>query len=355
MKNILLSVSLLFFCVITSCNGQKVATQNTQTACEATGGYWYNNKCWKGFSDEGIAKKDIDSVVTAQIKLLKEATVTLNNKKYQIDFFFPEEEEENVLLVTSFKDMQETILVIAAKEDIMGNKEESFEAQAVYMKGDITNDAKEPEMVAQGIVVGIIDEDFNVEIDGQLEGVNDQYAISIKGNEAVMGAGNSKIEVRGNEAYLSGTLGTITYHQIKNIIDNHKAVKTIVLTQVDGSINDAVNMHTGRILREAGLHTKVLSNSNIASGGVDLFCAGNKRTIENGAKLGVHSWAGEDIKADELPKDHPAHQYQIAYFKQMLGEKLGPAFYFYTLSAAPPEDIHYMSDTELKEWKLEHK
>ncbi|WP_298520441.1 hypothetical protein [uncultured Kordia sp.] len=354
MKNILWSLPVLFLCVITSCNGQKVVSATTQQTCEAKDGYWYNNKCWEGFKDEGISKKDIDSVVIAQMKLLKDATITINDKKHAIDFFFPEQEDENVLLVTSFKDMKETILVIASQEDIMGEKKGSFEAQGIYMKGDIMNSDIEPEMVAQGIVVGTIDEDFNVEIDGELQGVNGQYAITIKGNEAVMGAGNSKIEVKGNEAYLSGTLGTITYHQIKNIIENHKNVQTIVLTQVDGSINDAVNMHTGRILREAGLNTKVLSDSDIASGGVDLFCAGNKRIIEKGAKLGVHSWAGEDIKADELPKDHPAHQYQIAYFTQMLGAKNGPEFYFYTLSAAPPENIHYMSEKEIKDWKLQN-
>lgn len=355
MKNIIWSLSLLFLCAITSCNGQKAVSSNTQQTCEEKDGYWYNNKCWEGFTDEGIAKKDIDSVVTAQMKLLKDASITVNGKKHEINFFFPEQDEGNIILITSFKNMKESILVIASEDAIEYGKKGSFEAQAIYLKGDIMNqEGGEPEMIAQGTASGTVDEDFNVQISGTLKGES-EYNFAIKGNEAIMGAGNSKIEIKRNEAYLSGTLGTITYHQIKNIIDNHKNVKTIVLTQVDGSINDAVNMHTGRILREAGLHTKVLADSNIASGGVDLFCAGNKRTIIKGAKLGVHSWAGENIRADELPKDHPAHQYQIAYFTQMLGAKNGPDFYFYTLTSAPPETVHYMSDTELKDWKLENK
>lgn len=353
MKNILWSVSLLFLCTITSCNGQKAISVSTQQTCEEKDGYWYNNKCWEGFEDEGIAKKDIDSVVKAQMELIKDAAITFNGKKEKINFFFPEQEEGSIILMTSFKNMQETILVIAPEDAIEYGKKGSFEAHAIYMKGDITDSNVEPQMIAQGTAKGKVDEDFNAEISGTLQGENATYTFNIKGNEAIMGAGNSKIEIKGNEAYLSGTLGTITYHQIKNIIDNHKNVKTIVLTQVDGSINDAVNMHTGRILREAGLNTKVLADSNIASGGVDLFCAGNKRTITKGAKLGVHSWAGENIKADELPKDHPAHQYQIAYFTQMLGAKNGPDFYFYTLSAAPPETVHYMSAKEMEDWKLE--
>ena len=297
-------------------------------------------------------RQDIDSVVKAQMNLLKESSITLNGKKHDINFFFPEQDEGSILLITAFKDMQETVIVVIPEGDIKEGEKSKFEAQAMYLKGNIMDSSKDPQMVGQGIATGTVDEDFNVEINGALETEGMKYEFNIKGNEAIMGAGNSSIEIKGNEAYLSGTLGTITYDQIKNIIDNHKNVKTIVLTNVDGSINDAVNMHTGRILREAGLNTKVLADSDIASGGVDLFCAGNKRIIIKGAKLGIHSWAGGDMKADELPKDHPAHQYQLAYFTQMLGEENGPNFYFHTLTSAPPESIHYMSDKELKDWKL---
>jgi hypothetical protein len=109
---------------------------------------------------------------------------------------------------------------------------------------------------------------------------------------------------------------------------------------------------TGRILREAGLDTRVLANSDIALGGVDLFCAGVDRIITKGAKLGVHSWGGNGFSAHELPKNHPAHQYQLAYFGKMLGVKLGSKFYFYTLSAAPAAEIHYMSPQEQKRWNV---
>ena len=68
------------------------------------------------------------------------------------------------------------------------------------------------------------------------------------------------------------------------------------MKQIRGSLDDKINMHTGRLIREHGFTTKVLSDSRIASGGVDLFCAGEKRIIEQGAEIGVHSWccAGED-------------------------------------------------------------
>ena len=143
---------------------------------------------------------------------------------------------------------------------------------------------------------------------------------------------------------------------MKEAIANHPNAKTVVLGEISGSVNDLVNMHTGRILREAGLATKVLKDSEIASGGVDLFCAGKERIVEKGAKLGIHSWCCvDDLTAIELPKDHPAHQYQVAFFTMCMGEKTGPDFYFHTLEAAPFDDVHWMSDEEIKKWGVSTK
>jgi len=157
--------------------------------------------------------------------------------------------------------------------------------------------------------------------------------------------------VKNHQAYLDGDSGTITYQQIEDLINNHPEVKTIIFGTISGSVNDAVNMYIGELIREVGITTKVLSNSEIASGRVDLFCAEKNRIITKSAKLGVHSWADMDYTAKDLPLDHPAHQYQIAYFKMCLEDK-GEGFYFYTLDAAPADNIHWMSDDELKEWGI---
>ncbi len=314
-------------------------------------GYWYGGKCWPAFEESVITKSNVDSVVEAQIRAIDKTFVKLNGDRFSIDLFFPEQDGDEMILIAAFNDLEDNLLISFTPESI-GKK--SFEAEANYLKGNIVegSDDLEPVTVAEGEVNVDISEDFDVEIKGLLQNDSRQFRVEMKANEAVMGAGTSNLIVEGKEAFLSGTLGTITYHQIKNVIDNHREVETIVLKHVRGSINDEVNMHTGRILREAGLNTKVLGESHIASGGVDLFAAGVKRTVIEGAKLGVHSWAGDDVKGDELPKEHPAHQYQLRYFRQMLGDKLGPDFYFYTLASAPAEDIYYMSDKEIQDWTL---
>ncbi len=335
-----------------SCNSpKKLAKVNTQSRCIESNGYWYEGKCWPEFEESFITLANVDSVVNAQMVAIQKTFVKVNDERYTIDFFFPEQEGEELILIVSFNELKHN-LMIPFDAKLMDKKE--FTAEALYMTGNIVEggDDVQPKPIADGKMNVSINSDFEVKISGTLKGESEEYVIEVEADESVMGAGTSTFKIEGDKAFLSGTLGTITYHQLKDIIDYHPNVKTIVMENVRGSINDEVNMHTGRILREAGLNTKVLADSHIASGGVDLFASGVERTIVKGAKLGVHSWAGDDVTGDKLPKDHPAHQYQLKYFRQMLGNNFGPDFYFYTLSSAPADGMHYMSDQEIKDWTL---
>ena len=340
--------------IVSSCGGDDKPTPkvNNERVCVTKGGYWYKGKCWPDFTESSITAANVDAVVQAQILKAREAFVKIDGKRFNVDFFMTEGEKEAIL---SFNHSEENLLLFS-EFGLTGKK--PFNADAKYMKGNIfkakNGTGMPPQLVAFGKVKVSITENEEIKFNGSLENKDNtkQYKVEVEVNESVMGLGISEFKIAGDQAFLSGTLGTITYHQLKHIIKNNPEVKTIVFNRVDGSINDEVNMHTGRILREAGLNTKVLSDSDIASGGVDLFAAGVERVVEKGAKLGVHSWEGDGLQANKIPKDHPAHQYQLRYFRQMLGEKLGPDFYFYTLNAAPADGMHYMSDQEIKDWKL---
>ena len=347
---------LTVFLFITSCSKSLVYNSvKDSSQCAKKNGYWYNNKCWKDYEDEGIPKSEIDSIVSAQIKIINDSKITLDNATHPLVAFMPIEEKDGLVLITVYgtKENYKTLLFPTGKKQI---KKENIKTPAILIDGNILADDIDIESKLTGTAtINIIDlENFDLEINGEiLTEDNVSKSFSFKPTEAISGAGTSQLEVKGNEAYLSGDLGIITYRQIKELIKNHPEVKTIVMTQISGSVNDAVNMHTGRILRENGFTTKVLSNSDIASGGVDLFCAGKKRIVEKGAKIGVHSWCCvNDLTAVEIPKDHPAHQYQLAYFTMALGPEIGPDFYFYTLEASPFDNVHYMTDEEIKKWNI---
>jgi len=182
---------------------------------------------------------------------------------------------------------------------------------------------------------------------------NGSKNLSITIQESQIGAGTSTYTVNGDQVLLTGTLGTYTYNQILEINANHPSVKTIVLTTIAGSLNDDVNVETGRLIRTAGYSTHLKSDSEIYSGGVDLFCSGLTRTRETGSKIGVHSWCCyEGQTADQLPENSPGHNSQLAYFREMLGSTNGPNFYFFTINAAPFDGTHLMTDAEITQYQL---
>ncbi len=352
-------ISLIAIISLISCSTKFVDEDITnKNDCKADKNYWYKNKCWLDFEDKGVLKSEIDNLVKKQMKIINRTKIKINNKQYPLLSFFPLEEDDKVIFLAVYKinGLYKTIL-IPVEEDIAENK--NIKATAILFDANVMNEGLHNLKPSQtGVVdINIIDiEKLNVNFSGTLTSLTKTPAtkvnFSFTPNEAITGAGTSILEIKGKEAYLSGDLGTITYAQIKGLIKNHKEVKTLVLTKISGSVNDEVNMHTGRLVRESGLNTKVLATSDIASGGVDLFTAGNVRIVEKGAKIGVHSWCCVNEKgASKIPKDHPAHKYQLEYFKMTLGLK-GESFYFYTLNASDFEDVHYMSDNEIKNWEI---
>ena len=172
--------------------------------------------------------------------------------------------------------------------------------------------------------------------------------------EAALGGGDSEIVVNGDSATITaGDLGTKTYIQIRDLIANKPLVDTLVLQTIDGSVNDDINVHTGRLIRNAGLTTLVPADGDIASGGVDLFASGSNRIYTNGGIVGVHSWCCEDGEpASELGRSHEAHAIQLTYFREMLGKEKGEQFYFFTIESADFDDIHNMTVEEMQNHSL---
>lgn len=155
-------------------------------------------------------------------------------------------------------------------------------------------------------------------------------------------------------AVVNGVLGKNAHKNFLRLIEESPEVNTLILEEVPGSFNDEYNMQTGHLIRELGMTTMVKPYSEIASGGVDLFCAGLKRKIEDGAMLGVHSWSGGGKEATDYPEDDEAHHDQLEFFSTMLGDSLGPIFYFYTIYAAPADSIHWMTTEEMEHYQLDN-
>ena len=126
-----------------------------------------------------------------------------------------------------------------------------------------------------------------------------------------------RIEIKGEKAYVNDVLGKRFYKQFSEFVVAHPHIKTLILEDVPGSANDEWNVKSCLLLHKKGISTELTSTSVIASGGVDLFISGTKRSIEEGAKIGVHSWSDGKKDGWEYPKDAQEHQLFLNLFRQI--------------------------------------
>ena len=149
--------------------------------------------------------------------------------------------------------------------------------------------------------------------------------------------------VKDGVAFMTGVIGSGTPATVLRLINEHPQVYAIEMVDCPGSMDDEANVRAARYVRQHGFATILRSNSEVASGGTDFFLAGKTRIVEKGAKVGIHSWAGDDNGSD-LPKTDPRHQLYLKFYEEM---GIPAAFYWRTLEAAPADSIHWMTSEEL--------
>ena len=149
--------------------------------------------------------------------------------------------------------------------------------------------------------------------------------------------------------YMNGVIGSDTLDVMKNLFNEHPQIKLVVMQNVPGSMDDEINLFASREIRHRGIATHIPADGMVASGGTDMFLAGAKRTIEIGAKLGVHSWSDGQKGGNEYPRDHQEHVKYLEYYKEM---GIATEFYWYTLDAADADSIYWMTESEIKKYKV---
>ena len=164
--------------------------------------------------------------------------------------------------------------------------------------------------------------------------------------------GNFKV-INDTTVTMNGVINGRTEDRFDKLISDHPKINTIILEDCPGSKNDDENLRVSKKIYDQGINTMLRSNSEIASGAVDLFLAGNKRSYEPGAKVGVHSWSGGGKTATDYAEDHENHKPYIDYYKYVgMTEEEAKDFYFFTIKAAPADGIHWMTEEELEAYNF---
>jgi len=153
---------------------------------------------------------------------------------------------------------------------------------------------------------------------------------------------------------MNGEIKSRTLQDFKNMLAGHPNIDLLQFKNAPGSNDDEINFQVGVLLRQKGINTHLLDNADVASGGVDLFLAGTARTRGENTRLGVHSWSDDDDnQATDFPMDSEEHRANIKYFED-LGYTIqwSSDFYFFTINAAPADDIHWMTEEEITQYQL---
>lgn len=150
--------------------------------------------------------------------------------------------------------------------------------------------------------------------------------------------------------------GDITSKTLKNfnrLIEQYPDIKIINMNQVPGSTDDETNLKVAQRVYDLGIATHIMDGGEIASGGVDFFLAGVKRTRGNNTSIGVHSWEGDGKTAMDYPKGHEYHLPYINYYTSVgFTQQAAEDFYYFTINAAPASGIHWMTDEEIERYGI---
>ncbi|WP_106790731.1 alpha/beta hydrolase [Aquimarina sp. Aq78] len=156
-------------------------------------------------------------------------------------------------------------------------------------------------------------------------------------------------------AEMNGTITSSTPAHFNNLLAKYPKLKRINMLDCPGSSDDDANLVVSKKMHDSGIEFHLSARSVIASGAVDMYVGGIKRTREQGSRIGVHSWGaapGEPI-ATSYPVGHAVHLPYINYYKSVgFTQKEAEDFYYFTIKAAPAESVHWMTEEEITQYKI---
>jgi len=152
-------------------------------------------------------------------------------------------------------------------------------------------------------------------------------------------------EIEGTVAFMTGVITSRLPAKILRLLVEHPEVDTIEMKIVPGSIDDVANLRAATYVHQHGLATRLTGTSSIASGGTDFFVGGKYRSTEKRATVGVQSWSpGGGLDGSDIPRDDPQHTMYSDFYEQV---GIPGEFYWFTMEAAPPGQIHLMTEEEI--------
>ncbi len=152
---------------------------------------------------------------------------------------------------------------------------------------------------------------------------------------------------------VNGDMGSRVDNQFDKLMNQYPNIKLLIMEECPGSRDDEELFKAASMVKENSINTHLPPYAVIESGAVDLFLAGTIRTMEVGAKIGVHAWSDGSKSATDYPVGHGEHQIYIDYYMSVgYSQEDAEALYYFIINAAPPNDIHYLTEEEILEYNI---
>ena len=152
------------------------------------------------------------------------------------------------------------------------------------------------------------------------------------------------LTVKDEALEIGGIINSRAHGQFARLIEDNPQVERIVFGDIDGSTDGDAVAEIGYLIRDLGFETELHADSEVYSGGVDLFLAGTSRYVAPGGILGVHEWSTSFGRARGYPRNSSHHEPTRGYIADMLGSD---SFYWFTLQAAPFDEVYIMSRADM--------
>lgn len=171
-------------------------------------------------------------------------------------------------------------------------------------------------------------------------------------------AGGIRFEIteddEGQTAYVNGGTDRSSYGITKRFLDDNPQITRLILQRMPGTSDADTNLRIARLIRNRGLTTHLERRSYIASGAVDLFLSGIERTMDCGAKIGVHSWSfhSQNNIGVYSPKNLGTDDRRPIQEKFLRDMGIDPAFYVFTRDAADADSIYILLPKDVARFDL---
>lgn len=150
---------------------------------------------------------------------------------------------------------------------------------------------------------------------------------------------------------LVGETDATTPGFFRAMLRDYPGLRQIDMVECPGTRDDRANMAVGRMIRAAGLATWVPPAGSVRSGAVELFLAGARRQIADGAEFAVHSWMDDyGREASDFALDAPENRQYLDYYREMgMTEHQARAFYAMT-NSVPHREALWLEAREMRGW-----